>query len=91
MAITTNYKARSDAVPLRSFKTKGRPSAIAGVGVYAPERVLSNFDIFATAGAQNKAVTEQFTTTSNSSGQVVISFTQGAHDNPEVAGIEILH
>jgi len=53
--------------------------------------VLSNFDIFATAGAQNKAVTQQFTTTANSSGQVVIAFTQGAHDNPEVAGIEILH
>ncbi|TMB46282.1 MAG: ketoacyl-ACP synthase III [Chloroflexi bacterium] len=43
--ITTNYRARSDAVQLRSFKAKGRPSAIAGVGVYAPEKVLTNFDL----------------------------------------------
>ena len=42
MAITTSYRTRSDAVPLRSFPAKGRPSAIAGVGVYAPEKVLSN-------------------------------------------------
>ena len=52
---------------------------------------LSNFDIFATAGAQNKAVVEQTTATANSSGQIVISFTQGSADNPEIAGIEILH
>ena len=52
---------------------------------------LSNFDIFATAGAENKAVVEQTTATANSSGQIVISFTQGSADNPEIAGIEILH
>src|SRR5579864_8164539 len=45
MAITTAYRTRSDAVPLRSFKAKGRPSAIAGVGVYAPEKIVSNFDL----------------------------------------------
>jgi 3-oxoacyl-[acyl-carrier-protein] synthase-3 len=43
--ITTNYRPRSDAVQLRSFKAKGRPSAIAGVGVYAPEKILTNFDL----------------------------------------------
>ena len=52
---------------------------------------LSNFDIFATAGAQNKALVEQTTATANSGGQIVISFTQGSADNPEIAGIEILH
>ena len=52
---------------------------------------LSNFDIFATAGAENKAVVEQTTATANSSGQIVISFTQGSADNPEIAGIEVLH
>lgn len=51
--------------------------------------VLSNFDIYANAG-QFKALVEQFNTTANSSGQIVISFTQGTADNPEVAGIEIL-
>ena len=53
--------------------------------------VLSAFDIFAAAGGQNRAVTEQFPTTANSSGQIVISFTNGGADNPEVNGIEILH
>jgi hypothetical protein len=52
--------------------------------------VLSNFDIFATTGAQNQALTEQFNATANSSGQIVISFTQGSADNPEINGIEIL-
>jgi hypothetical protein len=52
---------------------------------------LSAFDIFGAAGGQNKAVTEQFTTTANSSGQIVIAFTQGGADNPEVNGIEVLH
>ena len=46
MAITTAYRARSDALPLRSFRTKGRPSAIAGMGVYAPEKVVTNIVIF---------------------------------------------
>ncbi|MGA7910514.1 MAG: 3-oxoacyl-ACP synthase, partial [Candidatus Dormiibacterota bacterium] len=45
MAITNAYRTRSGAVPLRSFKAKGRPSAIAGVGVYAPEKVITNFDL----------------------------------------------
>jgi large repetitive protein len=52
--------------------------------------VLSNFDIFATAGGQNIAVVEPFTVTANSSGQIVIAFTNGAHDNPQVNGIEVL-
>ncbi len=53
--------------------------------------VLSAFDIFAAAGGQNKAITEQFTTTASSSGQIVIGFTQAGIDNPEINGIEILH
>jgi len=52
---------------------------------------LSNFDIFATAGGQNKALVEQTTATANSSGQIVVLFTQGTADNPEVAGVEVLH
>jgi hypothetical protein len=51
--------------------------------------VLTNFDIFATAGGL-QALVEQFNAIANSSGQVVVSFTQGTADNPEVAGIEIL-
>jgi 3-oxoacyl-[acyl-carrier-protein] synthase-3 len=42
MAVTQAPRIRSDAVPLRTYGSHGRPSAIAGVGVYAPERVLTN-------------------------------------------------
>jgi fibronectin type 3 domain-containing protein len=50
--------------------------------------VLSNFDIFAAAGAKNKAVIEQFSQAANSSGQYVIQFTR-VKDNALVSGIEI--
>jgi glucan endo-1,3-alpha-glucosidase len=53
--------------------------------------VLSGFDVFAAAGGANKAITEQFTATASSSGQITIAFTQGGADNPMVSGIEILH
>src|SRR5438132_1857548 len=59
MAITTSYRTRSDAVPLRSFKAKGRPSAIAGVGVYAPEKVISNFDLEKMMETSDKWITER--------------------------------
>jgi hypothetical protein len=51
-------------------------------------QVLSNFDIFAAAGAKNKAIIEQFTVNANSSGQFVIQFTK-VKDNSLVSGIEI--
>ncbi len=59
MAITTNYRARSDAVPLRAFPAKGRPSAIAGVGVHAPGKVLSNFDLERMMDTSDKWITER--------------------------------
>jgi beta-glucanase (GH16 family) len=51
-------------------------------------QVLSNFDIFAAAGAKNKAIIEQFTMNANSSGQYVIQFTS-VKDNSLVSGIEV--
>ena len=51
-------------------------------------QVLSNFDVYATGGYKT-AVQKQFTVTANSSGQVVIAFTQGAADNPFISGIEL--
>jgi len=59
MAITTNYRTRSDAVPLRSFKAKGRPSAIAGVGVYAPDKIITNFDLEKMMDTSDKWITER--------------------------------
>ena len=51
-------------------------------------QVLSSFDVYATAGYKT-AVQKQFTVTANSSGQVVIAFTQGGADNPFISGIEL--
>uniref|UniRef100_UPI0035E40173 malectin domain-containing carbohydrate-binding protein n=1 Tax=Thermogemmatispora sp. TaxID=1968838 RepID=UPI0035E40173 len=52
------------------------------------QSVLSNFDVYATAGYKT-ALQRQFTATANSSGQILISFTQGSADNPFINGIEI--
>ncbi|MGC2421204.1 MAG: malectin domain-containing carbohydrate-binding protein [Candidatus Acidiferrales bacterium] len=52
-------------------------------------QVLTNFDIYATAGAGDKAVVEQFTATANSSGQIVIATSNGAVDQPMLNGVEI--
>jgi len=54
------------------------------------KNVLNNFDIIAAAGAPNKAVVESVATTANSSGQIVIQFTVGTVDNPEISGIEVI-
>jgi hypothetical protein len=51
-------------------------------------QVLTNFDIFATAGGAFTALTEQFTAVANSSGQIVIQFTTVV-GNARVSGIEI--
>ncbi len=52
--------------------------------------VLSNFDIYATAKSNYTAVVEQFTATANSSGNIVIAFTNGAIDQPMINGVEVL-
>jgi len=51
--------------------------------------VLSNFDIFAAAGAAFKAVVRDFSATANASGQIVINFNT-VTDNATVEGIELL-
>jgi hypothetical protein len=51
-------------------------------------QVLTAFDIWATAGATNKATVQQFTVNANSSGQYVIQFTTIV-DNSLISGIEI--
>ena len=52
-------------------------------------QVLTNFDIFATAGGEYKAVVEQFTAVAPSNGVITIAFTT-VKDNAQVNGIEIL-
>ena len=52
--------------------------------------VLPNFDIVSTAGGGLRAVVEKFSNiTPNSNGQIVISFTNGTHDQPMFNGLEI--
>ena len=59
MATSTAPRVRSDAVPLRTFKSQGRPSAIYGVGVYAPDKVISNFDLEKMMDTSDKWITER--------------------------------
>ena len=52
-------------------------------------KVLSNFDIFADAGAKNKAIIKEFDAVANADGQIIIVFTSVV-DRALVNGIEIL-
>ena len=53
-------------------------------------QVLQNFDIFAAAGgASFTAVVQTFSNIAPVNSQIVIAFTNGAHDQPMVNGIEI--
>jgi hypothetical protein len=51
-------------------------------------QVLTNFDIFATAGGEFKAVDEPFTATASSTGTITIQFVS-VKDNAQVNGIQI--
>ena len=59
-------------------------------------QVLTNFDIFATAGAQAKAVTEEFYTLADENGIIVLATSNGTTAasgvdlNPSISGIEII-
>ncbi len=50
--------------------------------------VLSDFDIYAEAGA-NTALVEQFNARANANGQIVIAYTDGTANQPKSSGIEI--
>jgi chitodextrinase len=52
-------------------------------------KVLTAFDIYATAGGQNKAIAKSFDAAADTSGQLVIQFTPGAAENPKVCGITV--
>ena len=51
--------------------------------------VLPAFDIVAAAGSPNRAISEQFTTTATSNGQIVIQLQNGAADNAKIDGVEV--
>jgi hypothetical protein len=51
--------------------------------------VLGNFDVFAAAGKRNKALTESFTATANSTGSIAITL-NAVTDNAAINAIEII-
>ena len=53
------------------------------------QRVLTNYDIIAAAGAARRAKVETFNATANASGQIVINFARGAADEPKISGIVV--
>jgi fibronectin type 3 domain-containing protein len=52
--------------------------------------VLANFDIFASAGGENQAIVVPANTSSAADGTIVVSFTGGNADQPEISAIEII-
>lgn len=52
-------------------------------------RVLTGFDVFAAAGKQFRAVEKDFQASADSNGRIVIQFTNGGANNPEVNAIAI--
>src|SRR5690348_14685762 len=59
MAVTQAPRVRSDAVPLRTYRAQGRPAAIAGIGIHAPERVVTNHDLEQIVDTSDKWITER--------------------------------
>jgi fibronectin type 3 domain-containing protein len=53
------------------------------------KQVLTNYDIFASAGGEFIATVESFAVTADSTGKITLQFVSGAADNPQVNGIEI--
>src|SRR5439155_22457967 len=52
-------RVRSGALPLRTYRTQGRPAAIAGIGVHTPARVLTNRDLEKIVETSDQWITER--------------------------------
>ena len=59
MAITQAPRVRSDAVPLRAYRSTGRPSAMAGIGIHTPDRVVTNLDLEQMVDTSDKWIRER--------------------------------
>ena len=53
------------------------------------QQVLTNFDIFATAGAQNKAITQTINTVADQNGAILLQLAPGAADQPEMRALDV--
>lgn len=87
MTYTIPYRSGSQTVTLYFAETylSGPGQRLFGVTINGAT-VLSDFDIYASAGGTNRAVARTFSTTADSSGQVVIQFISGT-ENPKINGI----
>ena len=52
--------------------------------------VLKNLDVYATAGALDKAITYTYTAMSDANGNIQVDTTQGTHDQPEINAIDVV-
>jgi 3-oxoacyl-[acyl-carrier-protein] synthase-3 len=59
MAVTHAPRIRSDSLPLRTYRAQGRPAGIAGIGVYAPPRVLTNHELEQMVDTSDQWITER--------------------------------
>jgi 3-oxoacyl-[acyl-carrier-protein] synthase III len=59
MALKAAPRVRSDAVPLRTFRSQGRPAAIAGMGVALPDKVVTNQDLEKIVDTSDKWIRER--------------------------------
>jgi len=86
LSAQTNYTVRLHFAELYFSAAGNREFDVAINGT----TVLTNFDILAAAGANYTAVVEQYIATANSSGDIVIAFSNGAVNQPMFNGIEVL-
>ena len=59
MAVTQAPRVRSDALPLRTYRSQGRRCAIAGIGVHVPDRVVTNHDLEQMVDTSDKWIAER--------------------------------
>jgi endoglucanase Acf2 len=52
-------------------------------------RVLADFDVLATAGAQNRASEQNFGAQADASGKITVQLTAGSVDQPQLSGIAV--
>jgi poly(3-hydroxybutyrate) depolymerase len=89
MAYTIPNRSGAQTVTLYFAETylSGPGQRLFGVSINGTS-VLSSFDIYASAGGTNRAIARTFSTTADSSGQVVIRFIPGT-ENPKINGITV--
>jgi 3-oxoacyl-[acyl-carrier-protein] synthase-3 len=59
VAVTQVPRVRSGAVPLRTYRSQGRPSAIAGIGIHVPDRVVTNHDLERMVDTSDQWITDR--------------------------------